>query len=74
MLLNILDQNLQQRFHLIYLNSFENDVIYAEELRELARQYDHFTLTEIITRPTVNIRGETGRLSKQLNELIGYFT
>ena len=72
MLLNILDQNLQQRFHLIYLNSFENDVIYAEELRELARQYDHFTLTEIITRPTAQYQGETGRLSKQrLTSLLG---
>ena len=72
MLLNILDQNLQQRFHLIYLNSFENDVIYAEELRELARQYDHFTLTEIITRPTAQYQGETGRLSKEsLTSLLG---
>jgi len=72
MLLNILDQNLQQRFHLIYLNSFENDVIYAEELRELARQYDHFTLTEIITRPTAQYQGETGRLSKEsLTNLLG---
>lgn len=72
MLLNILDQNLQQRFHLIYLNSFENDVIYAEELRELAHQCDHFTLTEIITRPTAQYQGETGRLSKErLTSLLG---
>ncbi|MDE2421588.1 MAG: 2Fe-2S iron-sulfur cluster binding domain-containing protein [Gammaproteobacteria bacterium] len=72
MLLNILDQNLPQRLHLIYVNSFENDVIYAEELRELARLHDHFTLTEYITRPTAEYQGETGRLShERLAALLG---
>lgn len=72
MLLNILDRNLPQRLHLIYVNSFENDVIYAEELRELARQHDHFTLTEYITRPTAEYQGESGRLSpERLAALLG---
>lgn len=66
MLLYLLNQNLAQNFHLIYVNSYENDVIYANELRELATQYSNFKLSEFITRPTENWQGHTGRLNQNV--------
>lgn len=73
MLLDILDRGLPYRFHLIYVNSVESDVIYSDELRELAeRNPDHFRLTEIITRPGADYDGYRGRPTRELlQELIG---
>ncbi len=73
MLLDILDRDLPYRFHLIYVNSRENDVIYAQELRQLALQNPaSFHLTEIITRPGNDYEGYRGRPTTDLiRELIG---
>lgn len=72
MLYDILERHPSFRFHLIYVNSFVDDVIYAEELRKLARQHDNFKLTEIITRPPQGYRGLSGRPTLELfRELIG---
>lgn len=71
MLLDIIDRELPYQFHLIYVNSFENDVIYADELRELTSRYENFTLTELITRPAPQYQGNTGRLNEEfLREII----
>lgn len=72
MLLNILERELPQRFHMIYVNSHVDDVIYADELRELAAQYENFTLSEIISRPPAGYTGRSGRLNRaMLQELLG---
>lgn len=71
-LLNILERGLPQRFHLIYVNSHVDDVIYADELRELAAQHENFTLSEVISRPPEGYTGRSGRLNRaMLQELLG---
>lgn len=65
-LLDILERDLPYRFHMIYANSFVDDVIYDDELRSLAKRYDNFSLTEVISRPPVGHWGYTGRLSGEL--------
>lgn len=72
MILNMLERGLPQRFHLIYVNSYQDDVIFAEELRALAKQHEQFRLTEIITRPNAGYSGLSGRLTEAgLQELLG---
>lgn len=72
MLLDILDRGLPYRFHMIYANSYVDDVIYDDELRALANRYDNFTLTEVISRPLPGHWGYTGRLTGELlKELLG---
>ncbi len=71
-LLNILERELPQRFHMIYVNSHVDDVIYADELRELAAQHKNFTLSEVISRPPAGYSGRSGRLNRaMLQELLG---
>ncbi|MGE8502667.1 MAG: FAD-binding oxidoreductase [Pseudomonas sp.] len=71
-LLNILERGLPQRFHMIYVNSHVDDVIYADELRELAAQHENFTLSEVISRPPAGYSGRSGRLNRaMLQELLG---
>lgn len=65
MLLNILERGLEQRLHLIYVNSYVDDVIYAEELRALAEAHPQFRLTEVISRPPAGYRGHSGRLTRE---------
>lgn len=71
-LLNILDRELPQRLHMVYVNSHVDDVIFADELRELAARHEHFTLSEVISRPPAGYVGRSGRLSQaMLQELLG---
>lgn len=65
MVLNIIDQRLPHRFHLVYSNSYVDDVIYAEELRDLVTDSNQFSLTEIITRPPAGYQGMSGRLTAE---------
>ncbi|MEN0106878.1 MAG: FAD-binding oxidoreductase [Pseudomonas sp.] len=72
MLLNILERQLPQRLHMVYVNSHVDDVIYAEQLRELAAQHANFTLSEVISRPPAGYSGRSGRLTRaMLHELLG---
>ncbi|TGL02979.1 flavodoxin reductase [Leptospira bouyouniensis] len=51
------------RFHIIYSNSFENDVIFIDELRKLASENKNFTLTEFLSREVSSeYKGFRGRL------------
>lgn len=68
MLQSMLDSKSPYRFHCIYSSSYINDVIFIEELRELARKHDNFTLTEVISRPPENYQGVTGHLTSELIE------
>jgi ferredoxin-NADP reductase len=66
MISSVLNQGLNINYHLIYSNSFEDDVIFAEEFRALAAKYDNFKLTEVISRPTNAYKGINGHLNKEL--------
>lgn len=66
LLLDMLERDLPRRFHLIYVNSHVDDVIFAEEFRALASRHSNFSLTELITRPPEGYAGRTGRLSREL--------
>ncbi|WP_273820986.1 MULTISPECIES: FAD-binding oxidoreductase [Pseudomonas] len=71
-LLDILERGLPYRFHLIYVNSYIDDVIFDDELRGLADHHAHFTLSEVISRPPADHRGHTGRLTQPLlQQLLG---
>ena len=71
-LLNILDRQLPQRLHMVYVNSHVDDVIFAEELRELAARHANFTLSEVISRPPAGYAGHSGRLTLEtLRALLG---
>lgn len=68
MILHALENDLSKHYHLIYSNSFEDDVIFQDEFRALEKQYDNFTLTEIVSRPTES----SGRLTQtRIRELVG---
>ena len=66
MLRNILEKNQNRKFHMIYGNSFVDDVIFQTQLRELAKDFSQFTLTEVISRPPEGYEGLTGRLTADL--------
>ena len=68
MIESILNRGLKIEFHLVYGNSFENDVIFAEHFRDLAKQYDHFFLTEVVSRPAEGYAGLSGHLHADLIE------
>jgi ferredoxin-NADP reductase len=66
------NRGLNINFHLVYGNSYENDVIFQHSFRELADKHHNFTLTEIVSRPTESYTGLTGHLNKdRLVELLG---
>ncbi|MEW9897516.1 FAD-binding oxidoreductase [Chitinivorax sp. PXF-14] len=72
MILDMLDRHLPWRFQVIYGNSYADDVIFQQELRELAAAHDNFTLTEIVSRPADGYTGLAGHLSAELIErLVG---
>jgi ferredoxin-NADP reductase len=72
MIREIADRKLNYKFHLIYLSSFEDDVIFEEELERLNAKYDFMTYHKVISRPTESFEGLTGRLTDGLlRELIG---
>lgn len=66
MLLDMIERQLPWQFDLIYGNSFENDVIFQQELRELAQAHPNIRLTELISRPTAGYRGRSGHVSADL--------
>jgi ferredoxin-NADP reductase len=72
MIESVLNRGLNIDFHLIYGNSYENDVIFEETFRALAEQHDNFHLTEVISRPAADYIGRTGHLSAELiTDVIG---
>ncbi|MCL6417751.1 FAD-binding oxidoreductase [Aestuariirhabdus sp. Z084] len=57
------ERNMPNKFHLVYASSYENDVIFREELQELNQRCDFLTVTEVISRPTESYQGLTGHLT-----------
>jgi len=66
MLLDMIERQLPWQFDVIYGNSFENDVIFQQELRELAQAHPNIRLTELVSRPTAGYRGRSGHVSADL--------
>lgn len=66
MISHVLNRGLNINYHLIYCNSFENDIIFADEFKALAEKHDNFTLTEIISRPNAGYKGITGHINTGL--------
>ena len=64
------DTKTKRHFHLVYSNKTPEDIIYFQELEELA-QNAHIEVTHTITRPetaTTAWNGRTGRVDKSLLE------
>lgn len=66
MLLDMIARELPWQFDIIYGNSYENDVIFQQELRELATLNANVKLTELISRPTADFVGRVGHISAAL--------
>ena len=72
MIESVLNRGLNIDFHLVYGNSYENDVIFEETFRDLADKHENFFLTEVISRPTPEYKGLTGHLNAELiDKLVG---
>lgn len=72
MIRDMLDRGQPWRFHVIYGNSYADDVIFQQELRRLAAAHDNLSLTEIISRPADGYTGLAGHLSAELiQRLVG---
>jgi len=75
MLLDLVENNKDLKIQLIYVNSFAEDVIYEEQLQELAAQHKNITVQQYVTRPEAGYSGPTGRLTAlRLGELLGDIT
>ncbi|MBQ0729599.1 MAG: 2Fe-2S iron-sulfur cluster binding domain-containing protein [Oleispira antarctica] len=54
------------KMHLIYASSYEADVIYERELKQLEKAHEFLTITWLISRPTKNYKGRTGHVNAEL--------
>lgn len=66
MISSLLNRGLKINYHLIYCNSYENDIIFANEFKALAKKHDNFTLSEVISRPNESYKGLTGHVNTGL--------
>ncbi|QWF84642.1 FAD-binding oxidoreductase [Amycolatopsis sp. CA-230715] len=68
MLREIVDQRIDRRFHLVYGCRSDSDVIFREELDELAERSPNIEVDYVITDPGPDWRGPTGLLSAEVVE------
>lgn len=66
MIKHIIAKDLPHTMHIIYSNSFEEDVIFAKEIRSYAKQNHNIKLTELISRPSESYQGIGGRVTEEL--------
>jgi len=77
MIINMIENTLThrkaaQKLHLVYASSYEVDVIYENELKQLEKEHDSLTITWLISRPTEKYTGRTGHVNAELlTELLG---
>lgn len=77
MIINMIENTLThrkaaQKLHLVYASSYEADVIYENELKQLEKEHDFLTITWLISRPTEKYIGRTGHVNAELlTELLG---
>jgi len=60
---DIIAKNRPVKMHIIYSNSYQDDIIFAEDMRNIAQNHPHIALTELVTRPNDNYSGLTGRIT-----------
>lgn len=61
-----------QKMHLIYTSSYQTDVIFEQELKQLEQDHDFLTITWLISRPNEEYSGLSGHISAQLlTQLLG---
>ncbi len=61
-----------QKMHLIYSSSYQTDVIFEQELKQLEQAHDFLTITWLISRPDKEYSGLSGHIStKLLTQLLG---
>ena len=55
-----------QKMHLIYTSSYQSDVIFEQEIKQLEQEHEFLTVTWIITRPDENYTGLSEHISPEL--------
>jgi len=55
-----------KKIHLVYLCRTPEDIIFLNELKNLAAQFEDFTFTKIISRPKDDYQGLTGHITVEL--------
>ncbi len=60
MIREITDRGMGRRVHLIYGSRRENDIIFADELRQRAAAYPNLTVSLVISEPSLNYQGPRG--------------
>ncbi|TWP47036.1 2Fe-2S iron-sulfur cluster binding domain-containing protein [Lentzea tibetensis] len=68
MIRDIVDNDLERRFHLIYGSRDEQDVIFGSELDALAAELPNLTVDHVIAEPSATWSGRTGFLTAALIE------
>lgn len=72
MIKEVLERKRDYQFEFIYVSSFTYDVIFEQELRQLAAKFKNFKLTELISRPPEGFEGLSGRITKdRILEILG---
>lgn len=72
MIKEIAEREIGLKFTLVYLSSFDDDIIYEGELAELDEKNSFLQYYKIVTRPSESYTGLTGRLTKdKLQSIIG---
>jgi ring-1,2-phenylacetyl-CoA epoxidase subunit PaaE len=66
MIKSILSVEKESKVYLLYGNRNEESIIYKNGFDELKRTYDNFFITYILSRPSVDWRKKTGRISYDL--------
>ncbi|PMG28638.1 flavodoxin reductase [Shewanella sp. 10N.286.52.C2] len=68
----LVERKKNQKLHLIYTSSYQADVIFDEELKQLEKEHDFLRISWIITRPNEQYQGMTGRINvERLTQLLG---
>lgn len=75
MLREVTDRGLDRRIHLVYGSRREEDIIFADELRERAADFAQVQVTMVISEPSAQCRDLTGFITAELlAKLVGDFS
>ncbi|MBI4090765.1 MAG: FAD-dependent oxidoreductase [Candidatus Komeilibacteria bacterium] len=61
---NVLEKDTKHKVHLVFSVLNIDEVIYKDELAELAKKYPNFTYTIVVTKPHPSWQGHTGFVTK----------
>lgn len=72
MIRDTISSGLKRTLYLIYGNRSEDDIIFYEELQELAVRHDNFTCVPVLEQPGDSYNGKTGYITGELiKEVVG---